>query len=230
MFDILVLLVLGLSTAFAAVRGGLRELATLIALAIAAFLALLLVEPTVGALGKTGSFFTTVFVAVGFVGVFFLLFHLLAHFGIKRIPLEGAGALADRIGGGVFGFARGLVLVGLGFLAYGYYQGEERQPDSVKNAMTRPLAAGMANWFLSFTPEENYLETEEPQNEVSIDDDAASLGYQRTDRKELVEVITTVTTTDDTTTLEAALDATPAFEKVDADDPIAEILAEDINQ
>ncbi len=220
MFDFLVILVIVLSTAFAAMRGATREISTLIALAGAAFMGLLLVEPTVAALGKTGSFFTTVFAAVGIVGVFFIFFHVLAHLGISRIPFPPRAALVDRITGGVFGFARGLVLVGLGFLAYGYYQAEERQPESVKSAMTRPLAAGMANWFQSFTPEDAYIDNETLKPSVP-EEDASILGYERTDRNGLEEVITTVTTTDGPAAQETG------EEIVNDDDPMAEILAEE---
>lgn len=211
MFDFLVLLVLGLSVLFAVMRGGLRELATIIALAAAGFIALLLVEPILGALGQTDSFFATIFVAVGVVALFFIAFQLLAHFGLMRVPLEGRAGLADKIGGGVFGFARGLVLIGLGFLAYGYYQGEARQPDSVKNAMTRPLASGMANWFLSFTPDDAFIEDEVLRG--GVEEESSTVGYDRADREGLEEVITTVTTTE-----------------VTADDPLADIIAEEDGQ
>ncbi len=210
MFDFLVILVIGLSTVFAAMRGGLRELATLIALAAAAFIALLLAEPILGAIGKTDSFFATLFVSAALVSVFFILLHVLAHLGLKRMPLEGRAALADRIGGGVFGFARGLVLVGLGFLAFGYYLDEARQPDSVKNAMTRPLAAGMANWFEGFTPDAAYIENDSASDAATDNDDL--IGITRAERNGLTEVITTVTTTDG------------ASEEID---PIADILMEE---
>jgi len=215
MFDLLVILVIGLSTLFAAMRGGLRELATLIALAAAAFIALLLTEPILGAIGKTDSFFATIFAAAAVVAIAFIALHTLTHLGLKRMPLEGRVALADRIGGGIFGFARGLVLVGLGFLAYGYYLNEERQPDSVKNAITRPLAAGMADWFENFTPQDAYIENENTKG-VPTEEDAAVIGYERIDRNGLTEVITTVTTNDD-----GSEDATPS------DDPIADLLAEE---
>lgn len=216
MFDFLVLAVLGLSTLFAAMRGGLRELTTLLSLAAAGFLALLLVEPLLGAIGKSDSFFAMIIVAALVIGLFFIAFHLLGHLTLKRFPLEGRASLADRIGGGVFGLGRGLVLIGLGYLAYGYYQGEARQPESVKSAMTQPLAAGMADWFMSFTPETAYLDanTADGEEAGAVDTDAAALGYERADRNGLEEVITTVTTTDQNG------DAPPS-------DAIADILTEE---
>lgn len=217
MFDILVLLVLGLSTAFAALRGGLRELSTLIALAIAGGLTLIVAEPVLGVTGLAGSFFGTIIIAALLVAVFFIIAHLGLHFGLQRVPLEGRARLADRVGGGVFGFVRGLVLVGLGYLGYGYYLDEARQPDSVKSAITRPVAAGMANWFQSFTPDEAYIESG-PAGEEKAEPDPAESGYDRLDRNSLSEIVTTVTTSDETLVEETPETAT------DETDSIADIL------
>ena len=136
MFDLLFLVVVGVSTAFAALRGGLRELSTLLALAIAGGLTLLLIEPVLGATGQAGSFFGTAIVVALLIGIFFIASHIGMHLGLKRVPLEGRAQLIDRIGGGAFGFFRGLVLIGLGYLGYSYYLDEARMPDSVKSAIT----------------------------------------------------------------------------------------------
>lgn len=221
MFDFLVLLVLVLSTAFAALRGGLRELATLIALAIAGGLTLIVAEPLLGVTGQAGSFFGTIIIAAILVAVFFIVVHVGLHFGLQRVPLEGRAKLADRIGGGVFGFARGLVLVGLGYLGYSYYLDEARQPDSVRSAVTRPVAAGMANWFQSFTPEEAYIENAPSADDADNEPDPAESGYDRLDRNSLSEIVTTVTTSD-----EAPDDLSNDVIPSDAD-PIADILEEE---
>ncbi|MEM9619588.1 MAG: CvpA family protein [Pseudomonadota bacterium] len=221
MFDILVLLVLGLSTAFAALRGGLRELSTLIALAIAGGLTLIMAEPMLAVTGLAGSFFGTIIIAALLVAVFFIVAHVGLHFGLQRVPLEGRAKLADRIGGGVFGFVRGLVLVGLGYLGYGYYLDEARQPDSVKSAITRPVAAGMANWFQSFTPDEAYIESAPPAGQEEAEPDPAESGYDRLDRNSLSEIVTTVTTSD-----EAPVEETPET-ATNETDSIADILQEE---
>lgn len=219
MFDILVLLVLGLSTAFAALRGGLRELSTLIALAIAGGLTLIVAEPMLAMTGLAGSFFGTIILAAVLVAVFFIVAHVGLHLGLQRVPLEGRGKLADRIGGGVFGFVRGLVLVGLGYLGYGYYLDEARQPESVKSAITRPVAAGMANWFQSFTPDDAYIESA-PADDKEAEPDPAESGYDRLDRNSLSEIVTTVTTSDET-----PVEGTPGT-ATDETDSIADILQE----
>ena len=211
MFDLLVLLVVGLSTAFAALRGGLRELSTLIALAVAGGMAYLLAGPILNATGQSGSFFGTIIIASILVAIFFVVAHVGLHIGLKRIPLEGNAKLADRAIGGSFGLLRGLVLIGLGYLGYSYYLDEARQPDSVKHAITQPVAAGMAEWFQSFTPDEAYIDNggtqQEPSSDTDTTSDAAQNGYGRADRNGLSEIVSTVTTTDSAPAQEDPTDA-----------------------
>ncbi len=135
--------------------------------------------------------------------------------------------MIDRAAGGAFGFIRGLVLIGLGYLGYSYYLDEAKQPDSVKSAFTRPVAAGMAHWFESFTPETADLDA--PVKPVEEDVDASISGYDRSDRSNLNEIVTTVTTTDP-----AIAESQPAEDETqdgdEDEDPIADILNQDDNQ
>lgn len=229
MFDLLFFLVVGVSTAFAVLRGGLRELSTLVALAVGGGITLLLIEPVLAATGQAGSFFGTAIIAAILIAVFFLAAHIGFHLVLKRFPLDGRAKTIDRVGGGVFGFVRGLVLIGLGYLGYSYYLDEAKQPDEVKTAMTQPIAAGMAHWFEGFTPETADLDAPVDATEIGPDEDAALSGYDRGDRNSLNEIVTTVTTTD------PAIAATaPGAENADqtdpGDDPIADILNEDTSE
>ena len=220
MFDLLVISVVALSTLFAVLRGGLREMSTLAALAVAGGLTLLVIEPALGATGQAGSFFGAAVVAGLLIVVFFILAHTAFHFGLNRIALEGRNRTIDRVGGGVFGFARGLILIGLGYLGYTYYLDEARQPEQVKNAITRPVASGMAQFFESLAPASTQIESvAEEETEESVD--AAVSGYGRADRNSLSEIVTTVTTTDGAAASPAAETAAPS------DDPIADILQEE---
>lgn len=193
MFDLLFLLVVGLSTAFAVLRGGLQELSTLVALALAAGLAWIIAPPLLGLFGLTGSFFGAILVAVSLIGVFFIAAHIGCHLLLKRVPMTRRTQLYNQIGGGAFGFARGLILIGLGYLGYSYYLDEARQPDSVKNAVTRPIASGLAGWFEGFAPASTELGNvgAEP---AQTNSDASQDGYDRADRTSLDEIVTTVTT------------------------------------
>lgn len=224
MFDLLFFVIVGVSTAFAVLRGGLRELSTLLALAIAGGVTLLLIEPLLAVTGQAGSFFGTAIIAALLLAVFFVASHIGLHIGLKRFPLEGRAALIDRIGGGAFGFFRGLVLIGLGYLGYSYYLDEAKQPEEVQTAMTRPIAAGMANWFESFTPETADLDAPVAPVEDTVDPSLS--GYERSDRNGLNEIVTTVTTTDP-----AISETAPETEDdSNQDDPIADILNEETPQ
>jgi uncharacterized membrane protein required for colicin V production len=201
MFDLLFLLVVGLSTGFAVLRGGLQELATLLSLAIAGGLAWIVAPGLIGAFGLSGSFFGMIFVAAFLIGAFFIAAHIGCHLLLKRFPMDKQARRYNQIGGGVFGFARGLILIGLGYLGYSYYLDEARQPDSVKTAVTKPIAAGLASWFESFAPASTDLEGlgadslgAEPEDAPQ---DAAQDGYGRAERTSLDEIVTTVTTTDE---------------------------------
>ena len=229
MFDLLFLVVVGVSTAFAVLRGGLRELSTLAALAVSGGLTLILIEPIVALTGQAGSFFGTAIIAGLMLGVFFLIAHIGLHLGMKRIPLKGRARLYDRIGGGVFGAARGLVLIGLGYLGYTYYLDEVKQPQSVQTAITRPIASGMANWFESFTPETANLDAPAmPESEIDPIDSSIN-GYPRGDRNGLNEIVTTVTTTDPA--ISATVTPTEAEDEQSDDlDAIADILEQESPQ
>lgn len=210
MFDILFLLVVGLSTLFAALRGGIREIITLLALAAAGGLAWITVPGLLSVTGIGGSLIPTVIVAVALLAVYFIAAHLAMHFGMKRFPLKNRAALTDRIAGGVFGFLRGLVLIGLVFLGLTYVLGEEQQPDAVQNAVSRPLVASVAGWLDGFAPKETTFEN------IEFDaDDASVQGYRRIDRDGIEDIVTTVTTDD-------PIDGEEAVEQ--SEDPIADIL------
>lgn len=216
-FDWLVIAVLTLSTGFAVIRGALREIGTLAALGIAAGAAYFLVGPLQAATGISESFLTTIAVAGAILSICFVAAYLLLHIGLRRVRLDGSALAADRIGGGVFGFVRGLVLVGLGFLAYSYYLDEARRPESVNKAITLPMAKSIAAIFDRFAPQaENGKEGDEADDSETAN--AATDGYARTDRTALAEIVTTMTTSDET--------ENTGDEKPPSEDPIADLLTE----
>lgn len=218
MFDFAVILIVGLSTAFAAFRGGLRELSTLLALAVAGGLTLLLMEPLAAATGQSGKFVGMAVIIVVLMTVLFVAAHVGMHFGLQRVRLSDRGVLIDRVAGGAFGFLRGLVLIGLGYLGYSYYMDEARQPDSVRNAITRPVAAGVASWFQSFAPDSAYIESDVDLPTQDDQIDPAAAGYGPADRSGLNEIVDTATTSE------------PPAAKNASDDPIADLLVEDNDQ
>jgi uncharacterized membrane protein required for colicin V production len=193
-FDALLLAILGVSIAFAAARGAVREVTTLGVLGLAGLAAWLGAKPALAFFGSNGVFQTIA--AAGVIGVLaFGALYFVAHKALARLKLTKKQQRADRIGGGAFGLVRALALIGLGFLGYGYYLDEANQPESVRTAFLRPLAAASASFFEQFAPSRRDLADKdaaaapEPAN-------AAREGYANADRTGLKEIVATVTTTD----------------------------------
>lgn len=193
-FDALLLGILGISITFAAARGAIRELTTLGILGLAGLAAWLGAKPALAFFGSNGVFQTIA--AAGVIGLLaFGGLYFVAHKALRRLKLNKKQRQADRIGGGAFGLVRALALIGLGFLGYGYYLDEKNQPDSVREALLRPVAAASASFFEQFTPSQRELrDTKNLANQPAVD--AAKEGYANTDRTGLKEIVTTVTTTD----------------------------------
>lgn len=207
-FDALLILIVGVSTLFAAIRGAIRELATLAALLIAGLAGWMSVKPVSAALGDK-SFLLTAAIAGAIALIAFIACYVLSHKAMGRMKLSAKMKRADRYGGGAFGILRALALIGLGFLGYGYYLDEGSQPDSVRKAMLLPLASASAGFFEQFAPSNRDLRAADgAKGNAAID------GYDSRDRSGLKEIVTTATTND-----EAA--------KKSSTDPIADILKEE---
>ena len=193
-FDALLIGVLGVSIAFAAARGAVRELTTLGVLGLAGVAAWLGAKPALAFFGSNGVFQTIA--AAGVIGLLaFGGFYFVAHKALLRLKLTKKQKQADRIGGGAFGLIRALALIGLGFLGYGYYLDEANQPDAVKKAMLRPVAAASASFFEQFAPSKRDLADAETAA-APAPANAAKEGYANADRTGLKEIVATVTTSD----------------------------------
>ncbi len=66
--------------------------------------------------------------------------------------VDSAAGAVDRTLGFLFGLGRGLVLVAVAYLFYGWLVPPERQDDWVKNAQTLPLVATTANLIRAVLP------------------------------------------------------------------------------
>lgn len=207
-FDFLVIFVLALSIGFAVIRGALKEIGTLLVLAAAAVGGFALTKPVAAVFfGAKSSFLLTAGIGLGVGAALFVALYAGLHLALRRYPMTARAQQVDRIFGGLFGLARGLALVGLGFLAYAYYLDDERRPDAVAKALTLPLAKGMAQVFESLAPESTRLDhrsqTKPAQTGGKKEANAARDGYARSDRTALSEIVATVTT-NDTAATEAA--------------------------
>lgn len=193
LFDLALIAILGVSIFFAAARGAIRELATLLALGIAGLVAYAGYKPVAALFGKAGSFLASAGAAIILAGLVFAASYFLLHIGMGRLKLSKQHAQFDRIGGGVFGLLRGLALIGLGFLGYGYALDEANQPESVRRAFLLPVAEVSASFFESLVPASNRLGETPPPASAN---NAAAEGYNRADRTGLEDIVATVTTRD----------------------------------
>lgn len=145
-FDVVAILVLIASAAAGWVRGGTREVITLLSFVLAAFLALVAL-PLTAPLGRglvDPDWAGTIFAAI--------LSFLLVYFGIrifgsilsKRAQAHPQLGGVDRIVGVFVGAARGLVLLGAVHLVIVAAMPGERTPRWLSEAALRPVTAGAA--------------------------------------------------------------------------------------
>ncbi|MDQ8029657.1 MAG: CvpA family protein [Brevundimonas sp.] len=145
-FDVVAILVLIASAAAGWVRGGTREIITLLSFVLAAFVALVAL-PLTAPLGRmlvNPDWAGTIFAAI--------LSFLLIYFGIrifgsilsKKAQAHPSLGGVDRIVGIVVGATRGLVLLGAIHLVIVAAMPGERTPNWLSEAAVRPLTAGAA--------------------------------------------------------------------------------------
>lgn len=137
--DYIVLLILAFSVLFGAIRGLVREVLSLAAWVVA-FVAANALAPHVARLLPAGMASEEIRLIAGFVGVFVLVLvamSVLAVMGSKLVKIAGLGG-ADRALGGVFGLARGLLVVMVLVLLAGLTS-LPRQPVWRNALLSRPL-------------------------------------------------------------------------------------------
>ena len=145
-FDVVAILVLLASGAAGWVRGGTREIITLLSFVLAAFIALVAL-PLTAPIGRA-------IVDVDWIGTIFaaILSFLLIYFGIrifgsflsKRAQAHPRLGMVDHGVGVLVGAARGLVLLGAIHLVIVAALPGEKTPRWLSEAAVRPLTAGAA--------------------------------------------------------------------------------------
>lgn len=145
-FDVVAILVLIASAAAGWVRGGTREVITLLSFVLAAFIALVAL-PLTAPIGRA-------IVDIDWIGTIFaaILSFLLIYFGIrifgsilsKKAQAHPQLGGIDRIVGIVVGASRGLVLLGAIHLVIVAALPGEKTPRWLSEAALRPVTAGAA--------------------------------------------------------------------------------------
>jgi membrane protein required for colicin V production len=157
--DVLALLVVLISCAYAAWRGFLSEVLSIFAWAAAAFATLyfgpwliplmrgVISTPWLASLAAYAGIFLVVLIPLSFIG------HRFSE-TVKHSPI---GPL-DRALGIAFGVVRGLVIVGLAYLAFTYFVPIKEQPTALTQARSLPLIQSSAEVLLSLAPERDYAD------------------------------------------------------------------------
>ena len=92
-------------------------------------------------------------IAVGAVA-FIIVLIIVSIISVKisdRVVDSAAGAF-DRSLGFVYGLARGLVLVAVAYLFYGWLQPPENQEDWIRNAQSLPIVRGVSEFLVGLMP------------------------------------------------------------------------------
>src|ERR1700761_7261185 len=157
--DILVVLVLLVSAGYAAWRGFLSEVLSIFSWAAAAFSTLyfgpwliplmrgMIATPWLASLAAYAGIFLVVFIPISFIS------HRFSE-TVKHSPI---GPL-DRALGIAFGVVRGLVIVGLAYMAFTYFVPIKQQPTVLTQARTLPVIQSSAEVLLSLAPSRDYAD------------------------------------------------------------------------
>ncbi len=157
-FDAAAIIIVIVSTLMALARGFMRELATLgafiAALAAAYYANVHLKAPLANALGDGLPEWGPT--AILFVGTFLIIYVLVAWFGAnlsKSIQGVEGISLIDRIAGGVFGFARGAIVLIFFVYLLNLAMDKDQVPEFVSQARLFPLIEAGADYLGEHAPE-----------------------------------------------------------------------------
>ena len=159
LFDIIALLILGVSVLVGFVRGALREVSTIVALAIgvaAAIFALPYVGPFARAAVRPSWAANAAAAVIVFLAVY-VLARVAAAALTRGVHSTQALGTVDRCAGAGFGLIRGLVLLGLFNLVFNLAPPPSGVPAWVDEAKLYPLSADCARTLLALAPKGSAL-------------------------------------------------------------------------
>jgi membrane protein required for colicin V production len=154
--DCLIVLIVIVSAGYAAWRGFIWETLTIFAWVTASFGCLYFgpyVIPLMRSLVGEGLLAKVLAYAAVFLAVF-IPFAFISHRFSQTVKNSPIGPL-DRAAGVAFGVVRGLVLVGLSYLAFTYFVDIRQQPDWVTKAQLLPIVQSTAKVLLTVVPDQN---------------------------------------------------------------------------
>ena len=154
-FDLIALIILAASTAIGFVRGGAREMVTVVAFILAVVIAIVGLRIS-GPIARHAIHIGFLANAVAILVVFAIAYALLRLAGrrlTRQIPGADAGSRLDRGLGALFGLVRGVVALGVLSLLFIVATPPERTPLWVKHAALYPLSRAAGHVLLALGPE-----------------------------------------------------------------------------
>lgn len=164
--DCLIVLIIIVSAGYAAWRGFIWETLTIFAWAAAAFSCLYFgpyLVPMTKSLVNTDWLASLIAYSAVFLAVF-IPFAFMSHRFSQSVKNSPIGPL-DRAAGLAFGVVRGLVIVGLAYLAFTYFVAVPKQPLWVTEAKLMPIVQDTAEVLLSVVPNQPHDYAYVPQHE-----------------------------------------------------------------
>lgn len=166
--DYVVLGILLLSGLIAAYRGFLKETLSVSSWLIAALAAVFfwpITKPFARALLEPNWLADV----LALVGVFFMILipASFMSFRLSELVRDSSAGPLDRSLGFVFGIARGLLVVGLGYVLFSSLASEENQPSWVREARLLPVVKGTAEVIMSLNDKDK--KAHEPAEEVGVE-------------------------------------------------------------
>src|SRR4051812_44021218 len=152
--DCLIVLIIVVSAGYAAWRGFLWETLTIFAWVAAAFACLYFgpyVVPLMRSMVNEAWLASMLAYAAVFLAVF-IPFAFMSHRFSESVKNSPIGPL-DRAAGVAFGVVRGMVLVGLAYLAFTYFVPISKHPNWVREARLLPAVQATADVLLSVVPD-----------------------------------------------------------------------------
>ena len=154
-FDLIALVILGASIGIGFVRGGSREVVTVVASILAVVIAVVGLRVS-GPLARHIIHVGFLANALAILVVFALAYAALRLIGqrlTRRIPGADAGSRTDKALGALFGLVRGIVALGVLFLLFTLATPPERTPGWVKHAALFPLSRAAGHVLIALGPE-----------------------------------------------------------------------------
>ena len=153
-FDLIVLIIVGLSGLLSFYRGFVREIVSLGAWLGASLLTLYLF-PKVGAGLEPQLKNAAAASGLAATGVFLislLVFSIMSGFIIKFFKSGSEIGFLDNLAGLFFGIVRGILMVAIGYFVFSLVTSEKDYPDWVKQSASRPYVAKVARGLAKIAP------------------------------------------------------------------------------